>query len=265
LLKPVEESPALRIGSAVHYGLHYHYLFETSDIAVTQFYKQVVASCTVLDIVGIETEQQLVSAMLNGYQNYYADEKLTVLASEQTIKTQINRDIWFAGKIDMIAEIDGGKWLFEHKTAGSIENGYFEKLAIDPQITGYLYLATQKYPDVRGAVYNVLRKPSIRQKQNETIEEFHQRMKQDYLDRPEFYFQRRDVVRNDRELAEFPDYVKNITDEIRYHRNFFPRNPGQCNLYGSCAFRSLCVEYSPELASTYAKKTSLHEELDAEF
>ena len=262
LLKSVEESPALRIGSAVHYALHYHYLGK--DDGVTRFYDS-IEHFTTPDIDSIETERCLVNNIMNGYRNYYADEKIEVLETEQVIKTNIASDTWFAGKIDMIAEIEGNKWLFEHKTTSNLENGYFDKLALDSQITGYLYLTTQKYPDIRGVVYNVLRKPSIRQKQNETIEEFYQRMKQDYLARPEFYFQRREVVRNDKELAEFPEYVKNIANEIRWNRGFFPRNPSQCNLYGSCTFRSLCIEYSPELANTYAKKTSLHEELDAEF
>ena len=267
LLKPVETSPALRIGSAVHYGLRFHYLGH--DDGLVRFYDNIIetllATETMPDIDSIETERCFCSNILNGYRNCYADEKIKVLETEQAIKTEIDKNVWFAGKIDMIAETDGNKWLFEHKTTSNLENSYFNKLAIDPQVTGYLYLATQKYPDICGVVYNVIRKPSIRQKQNETIEEFYQRMRQDYLERPEFYFQRREVVRNDKELSEFPEYVRNIAEEIRWNRGFFPRNTSQCNLYGSCTFRSLCIEYSPELASTYAKKTSLHEELDAEF
>jgi len=269
LLKPVEISPELRIGSAVHYGLRFHYLNGKSFDAIIRFYENTSESLLSTEIMpdmdSIETERCLVSNMLNGYRNYYMNEEIKVLETEQVIKTNITNDIWFAGRLDMIAEIDNNKWLFEHKTTSSLENGYFDKLAIDPQVTGYSYLVTQKYPDICGVVYNVLRKPSIRQKQNETIEEFYQRMRNDYLERPEFYFQRREVVRNDKELAEFPIYVKNVAGEIQYHRNFFPRNTRQCSLYGKCTFRSLCIEYSPELASTYAKKTSLHEELDAEF
>ena len=267
LLKPIEISPALRIGSAVHYALRYHYLGKSDG--VVRFYDNIItehlATEIVPDIDNIETERCLCSNMLNGYRNCYANEEIKVLETEQTIKSRFDKNVWFAGKIDMIAELDGNKWLFEHKTTSNLGNGYFDKLALDSQITGYLYLAIQKYPDICGIIYNVLRKPSIRQKQNETIEEFYQRMRNDYLERPEFYFQRREVVRSDKELVEFPEYVKNIAEEIQYHRNFYPRNTSQCNLYRSCTFRSLCIEYSPELASTYAKKTSLHEELDAEF
>ena len=268
LLKATEPSPALRIGSAIHCALQHWYLSSNCDNSIIRFYDDVIAESLITDIAldeSIEAEKSLVSNILNGYKNCYANEKITVLETEKTIRTKIADNTWFAGKVDMIAEVDGRKWLFEHKTTSVLGDNYFNKLAIDPQVTGYLYLVTRKHPDVCSVIYNVLRKPSIRQKKNETVDEFSQRMRDDYIKRPEFYFQQQEVVRNDRELAEFPEYVKNIAQEIRYHRNFFPRNPSRCNLYGGCLFRSLCIEYSQELASTYAQKTSLHEELDAEF
>ena len=55
---------------------------------------------------------------------------------------------------------------------------------------------------VSGILYNVIRRPSIRPRQNESLIEFARRCKDDYLTRPEFYFHRWEVLldKNDLEL-----------------------------------------------------------------
>jgi hypothetical protein len=275
LLKPAEESVALRIGSAVHEGLHGWYMTGEYKKSVARFYEKAIESILsvsdAIDVLSIDSEQQVVLAMMNGYCCYYTEEMfdlldgvINVIDSEREIKTQVDEDVWFAGKIDLILEDESGQWLMESKTTSIIDDRYFEKLAIDPQVTGYTFLASKFFPDLRGIIYNVVRKPSIRQKKGETTEQFYERMREDYIKRPEFYFKREEIVRNEKEIEEFPKFVSNIAKELRF-ANFFPRSVSRCSLYGSCSFRPLCIEYSDELASTYGKKEKLHEELDTLF
>lgn len=267
LLEPYEDSSALRIGSATHSWLRDYHLFGLGEPAIDRFYDG-VESYTDIDSFNdaIEWEKALAKAMLAGYAKKYGEHEFMIVDTEQTIKTGIDKACQFAGRVDMIVDddISDGVWVVEHKTTSSIDSRFFERLAIDTQVTGYLYLASQVYDNVLGVIYNVIRKPSIRQTKSETKEEYFQRMETDYLERPDFYFARQETVRNEVELKAFPAHVKDIAREIAFSSTY-PRNTSRCNLYGKCAFRSLCVEWSDELASTYKQKEKANQELDNAF
>jgi len=262
LLEPYEESDALRIGSSAHYWLRSFHLFGVSEPAIDRFYSEVTAFDA-----DTEYEISLAKAMAKGYEARYGKDEFNVLAAEKTVRTKIAltyQSCIFAGKIDMIIQADNGVWVVEHKTASSMDDRYFERLELDPQITGYIYLASRNSANVLGVLYNVIRKPSIAQKKSEGQQDFFARLAQDYLDRPEFYFARKEIVRNDQELQEFPEYVTGVASEISFATTY-PRNVSRCNLYGRCAFRSLCIEWSDELAGTYRKKTKANQELEDDF
>lgn len=263
LLEPFEDSSALRIGTATHTWLRSFHVLGVGKPAIDVFYDSVDTL-----VADIEWEKALAEAMLAGYEEKYGTDEFMIVETEQTIKTNINSTCQFAGRVDMIIHDDASKksvWVIEHKTTSSIDDRFFERLAIDTQVTGYIYLASQIYDNVLGVIYNVIRKPSIRQTKSESKEDYFQRLKQDYLERPEFYFARQETVRNEAELKDFPEHVKTIAREISFASTHYPRNTSRCNLYGKCIFRPLCIEWSDELAKTYGSKKKANQELDNNF
>jgi hypothetical protein len=273
-LKPVEESPALRFGTVIHDALALHYSGLNAFDHIDAFYAKVLESRLPFDTEEVCNEWETAKIMMSTYKEIYPVETFVVVDTERIYPRYVGAlqgdDIYFAGRVDMIiAEKDDGLglmpflsknyWLMEHKTTSVLDDRYIERLELDPQITGYLFLMSSEYDDVIGVQYNILRKPSIKKRQNESYRMYWDRLRKDYSKRPEFYFRRCELVRNEDEMREFPEYVLNIAREIKIGE--YARNTSRCNLYGRCEFRPLCIEWSDELASTYAKKKTENEEL----
>ena len=131
------------------------------------------------------------------------------MAAECDFNLPIPRSRTFVhvGKIDGMATLrDGRTALVEHKTTGediSPTAEYWTRLRFNGQLFLYVLAARAAGWDVDTVVYDVIRKPAIRQKQNETAEQFGERLAQDTAERPDFYFARREVAVLDSSLAEF--------------------------------------------------------------
>lgn len=123
------------------------------------------------------------TAMMRGYAERYPSEDWSVVATEKEFTGPIvnprsryaSRVLELSGKVDGIVKVDGELFLLEHKTASAITSGYLEALWTDFQITLYTwYLRQEGYP-IRGIVYNILGKTSLKQRGGETEEEFESR------------------------------------------------------------------------------------------
>lgn len=175
-----------------------------------------------------------------------------------------------AGKIDAIAKdkATGKHIIVEHKTTSQdIGPGsdYWKKLPIDGQVSGYYVGASTLGYDVDVCLYDVIRKPTIKpykatpedkRKYNkdgslsktcrefdETPDEWYARLKKDIAERPDYYFQRVEVVRSEDDLS---DYLfdmwavgREIADAERIGR--WSRNPNACSIYGSCEYFDVCT------------------------
>jgi hypothetical protein len=69
LLAPVSESPALRLGSAIHYGLEWHHGSDSGVEAIERFYDRNPAIVIDDDAIVHElgNEQNIAIAMMEGY------------------------------------------------------------------------------------------------------------------------------------------------------------------------------------------------------
>lgn len=101
----------------------------------------------------------------------------------------------------------GGKplWLLETKTKGRIdEEGIAKSLPFDTQTMLYCWAIKQRFGEMpSGTVYDVIRNPQLKQKQGETSIEFVDRIREDVVKRPEWYFVRFDVTLQPSDLAKW--------------------------------------------------------------
>lgn len=148
------------------------------------------------------------------------------------------------GYADGLVDQDATFKVIEDKFVGAIDKVSIRRLPLDRQLALECYgvwRATGKM--VTDVDYRFTRKPSIKQRKGETVEQFCERLEGDYEERPDFYlveesFPRStdDLVRMEAELWEWADQRR------RAHRaRIFPRNSSHCHDYGGCAFLPLCA------------------------
>ena len=190
-LVPKRNSEARNLGTAVHKGLETH----SVDAALAELDREVHSQ---EEQDKLDTQKATVAAMLKGY---WAAGFSTFDSLKPELKFSVpirnpktganSKKFLFEGKVDGVATIDGQHWLVEYKTSGQLDQSYFDKLYLDTQVTSYIYGAQRALGiTFAGVIYRVIRKPTIRQKQKETLEEYFARLEADYLDpeRRDHYF-----------------------------------------------------------------------------
>lgn len=214
-----------------------------------------------------------------------------------------SRSFTVSGKIDVHATETGTgrKVIFDHKTTSNDitdPNGpYWRQLVVEGQATHYMLLEWLNGSAVDYALWDVVRKPGISPKAlgkaeqlsvvstaryygtriipeeiermmaigRETLSMYAARLTHDCtVERPEWYFQRRPVVRMDAEVIEYATELwRHSQDLLLERRNeFHPRNSGACMLYGSpCKFLGICSGYDTIDSDHWLRKPWVHNEL----
>lgn len=178
-------------------------------------------------------------AMCMAYAKYIYPN-IHVVQAEQEMEKQIGQHI-LHGIVDGISS-DG--CVVEHKTTSrdiSAFGDYEYGLLWDEQILAYMSLT-----GCRCVHYTVCKKPTIRQKKDETIEEYYQRMVDWYDEDTESKIRTFDITRTDEEVAEFERDFEQICDEMQNCKYAY-KNTCNCMMYGTrCPYASVCINYNPE-------------------
>lgn len=215
-LEPVKKADALETGS------NYHELIET-------LYKDG-------DFLNCEEDYSKEQAMAVAYMKYIYPKVKIVEAEKWLEMPELN----LVARVDGIAD-DG--CLVEHKTT-SMEVGdeYEYNLQWDEQILCYMMIT-----GARKMYYTVCRKPTIRQKKNESDEEFYQRMVAWYDDDTEHKIGVIVVERTDAEVETFKHELQAMSVEMNHAYNFY-RNTSHCFRWGrQCEYAPICLNYDPNI------------------
>ena len=248
------------VGGFYHEGLEQFYsgkkpedILSYVDESITEF---LVETFIPPDEVGeLELQRAIILGMLEGYFDVYASDrdKWEVLGTEIFVEMEmLGYDFPLIGTIDLVFRFKGRIWIGEHKTTSQIHRDYIDRLPFDLQVMLYpLLLEEAMGLHPHGVCYNITRKPSIRQKQNETFPDFVSRVSEDYVERREFYFHREEILFNKKYISQAWDDLTHIADELQiYHdsldekkilnRKNWYRNAQSCFQYGRCPFFNLC-------------------------
>ena len=220
-LEPVNKADALQLGS------NYHELLE-----------KLYADGNLDGAEGYSREL----AMAKAYEKYIYP-KFGVKAVEEWFEYDLGRHT-LIGRVDGVAT---DNHLVEHKTTGETDLEKYEfELQWDEQILAYML----GY-GVRKMWYTIVRKPNIRQKANETDEEFFERMVE-WFDTDTYNKIRLvEIVRTDDEVEEFKRHIIAVADMMeeaeKNSKDCIYRNTMHCNCWGKrCEFSSICLDYDPE-------------------
>lgn len=217
-LEPVQKSESLEVGS------NYHKLLEELNTNGHHW-----------DYVDYSKER----AMAEAYYKYIFP-KFHVTTAEKYLEYNLGDDT-FVGIVDAIADDDH---IVEHKTTGSeITEQYEYNLQWDEQILAYMMMTGK-----RKVWYTVCRKPTIRQKQNESEEEFFQRMCEWYDIDTDSKIRLLEIERTDEEVEAYRKDLMDMRTVIKLAdvNNEYYKNTCHCNMYGKrCEYSSVCMHYDP--------------------
>lgn len=215
-LRPVQTAEALELGKS------YHELLEALEKGEEPDY-------SVFDKP---------HAMAKAYEKYILPQ-FKVMAAEQELEKELGGHT-LHGFVDGLSD-DGH--IVEHKTTSMdiADGGEYEyNLLWDEQVLAYMSLS-----GLRKVHYTVCKKPTIRQKKDETEEEFFQRMVAWYDEDTENKIRVFTVERTDEEVEQWEQDFVTIADEME--RGVIYKNTCHCMQYGRrCEYSSVCLHYDPE-------------------
>lgn len=218
-LTPVQTSDALETGT------QYHKLIE-------EFYKDgTVPECV-----------DKASAMALAYIKYVAP-KVPAYEPEVSFDVSLARGKRLQGRLD--GWIADSKIIIEHKTTSFDVDEFEYRLQFDEQLLAYFVAM-----GCNTAWYTVCKKPTIRQRQNEPLEEYAFRCLAWYdID----YTNKINGIKIEATAADIQQYklqllgmFSQIQQAEKHPDTYFYCNPGNCNAYNRlCEYASICKNYDP--------------------
>lgn len=284
------ETEALRFGTLVHRGLEAWWKADPEE--------RLVAALQVIEGEGADRYEQVrAECLLRGYDARWSGAGLTAIAVEhEFLLPLVNPDTgsesrtWqLGGKMDALAADERGRvFVIEHKTSSADigpGSNYIARLRLDGQVSMYLRAARELGHDPAGVLYDVIGKVKLRplkrsseiklkkdgtpyanvRLEDETPDEYRDRVLEHIAASPDDYYQRATVVRLEEELREFERELWQMgtamKDAVRL--GVAPRNSDACGRYGEmCAFFPLCTGMASE--EQYARSDRAHTELSKE-
>lgn len=146
--------------------------------------------------------------------------------------------------------------LIEDKFVGQIQAVAIKRLKLDRQLALECYgIWRATGHEITDVSYRFTRKPSIKQRKGETVEQFAERVEADYEERPEFYLVEERIERSADDLvrieAELWQWAAQRRDASR--ARIYPRNSSHCLDYGGCPYIPLCTG-DPDAVHLYREK-----------
>ena len=220
-LEPVQTAEVLYRGSS------YHALVE--ELLKCKFWhcEADLSSC----------EDPKTRAMAAAFQKY-------ILPTIEAEATEEWFNYWTPSGHTVLGRIDGrtpSGEVIEHKTtSGSIDGSYFQRLEFDEQIPTYMIACKSN-----SVIYTVCATPTIRQKKDETDEQFFNRCLDWYKEDTDSKIVCTKLFRSDEQLGKFLKEQDAILTEMENCKNFY-RNPSHCMKWGRmCEFAPVCMNYDP--------------------
>lgn len=203
----------------------------------------------------LDVQMDLAKAQVIGLLAHPRIKDIRITEHQVELSVPVKHHALLGGKIQYNISMDGvgtdksKECMIEIKTAAAstVTDAYFKKLKLDFQINGY----NEVYYLVRGkrlkkCLYIVIKKPSKRLKKNQTLEDFIEEIRDDCVDRADWYY----IIHEHRFL---PSVVRSIWVDIvglinRMPVKYNPFKPelwqrcNKCVNYGLCPYFPLCTK-----------------------
>jgi hypothetical protein len=249
-LTPIKQSSALTLGKAIHeaFDLFYKGLSQAEILSRLKhsFDEEIRA------LPPEEQEYLTISKFtaLGMFAHFpYFNTKFEEIHSEEDFKLKLMRGVNFVGRIDGLVKKDGKWWLRELKTTSQNQRQFNQRISTSSQGTAYVWAMNQLGYDVKGIMYDFIKKPLLRKRVCEDQFEFGSRIVGDYRKKKDFYYGQIFSYRNEQELKMWYEDACSLAEEIKRKRKSkrYYRNTAACYSYNSeCPYKKICFEEEPD-------------------
>lgn len=216
-----------------------------------------------MDVIRSIIEIQLECAQ---QQPIFKDFKIT--STQEKFAVPLKCGVLFCGTKDAVGTDQGVLTLFENKTTSQVTPAYLESLRYGKQVNGYAWseIKERRKDRVTQCRCCIFRKPSLRVKKDQSIEEFKDEIRCDILGgtdyrgkkreaRPDMYYRWlkfqfgaktvRDVGRDiEQEAFDLLEKYKRASEKQILDPYYWPRRENKCSEYAGCEFQALCKDVS---------------------
>lgn len=244
------------VGRVVHEGMS-HLLKKKSNAIelMVKFFreeKKKINEQFVLDekqLKDVNEQEHITKAILTAYSRRYAKmlKDATLLDSEVEGALQLSDNVVFVIKLDNLMRIRGKKVLHELKTSKYITPEYVKMIQTDRQMTIYYRfynLIFEKHP-IQEVMYDVIRKPSIRQKKTESYSTFLKRLSEWYDETDEmskFHIERfKEPIVSEESILNTVQHVASEMLASKSKEDYYENHDNCASYYGDiCPYYELC-------------------------
>lgn len=218
----------------------------------------------------IELSKTIAYCLLVNYLKVYKADFDTAYfdKTEEEFAVTLQGSVLWRGKRDGIHTVkkDNSLWVREIKTRGRInEENMLAGLQFDFQ--GNLYVLTKDIEtkdNASGFIYDMIRTPQIKQKKDETLQEYSNRLMKDIELRPEFYFMRFQVPLTVKDKAFFFSselfHLEHALLDFEKYGDVSYKNSFSCiDGYIPCEYLDACTT---GVMTNYHQSEKIFEELD---
>ena len=228
----------------------------------------------------LETSIRIVQSMLFGYETRFLSKdkikvtrynkeggidgfdeiKIQKITPEYKLGIPIvvgNYHFNYINRLDGRITTEKNPWILEIKTTTLIDGNLLKKLNTNFQINSYWYaMLFNDEQKIDGVLYRYIRKPSIKQNKNETLDKFRIRMSKDYQQRPEFYFHEESLCFNHQILPFVKDLHSHFEELTRcYVTGIWTKKGTACDAnFGLCEYLRYCGNPTEQALKTYYEK-----------
>lgn len=244
------------VGRIVHEGMSYLLRKKPDAIKLmTEFFRKEKKSVneqfvlTPEKLEEVNEQEYVAKGMLTAYARRYAKmlKDTTLLDSEVEGALQLSENVVFVIKLDNLLRIRGKKVLHELKTSKYITPEYIKMVQTDRQMTIYYRfynLIFEKHP-IQEIIYDVIRKPSIRQKKNESYPVYLKRLSEWYDttdDMSKFHIERfKEPVISEESILNTVQHVAEEMLKSKSKEDYYENHDHCSSYYGDvCSYYDLC-------------------------
>lgn len=222
-----------------------------------------------LDPEQYDLEKEMCVASVTAYFEFFEKDREQFTESVPEYEFAIPyKDVTLRGKIDgLFRRKNGQRWQMEHKTKSRWdEEAGLQALLFDFQNLMYSFAAEAESDEpIKGILYNIIRKPQLRRKKDETNRQFLLRVKEDIASRPDWYFTRYEIVYSERDKRNFRQQLDGILEDLKLFcagKLCDHQNTAMCLYPFKCEFLPVC---SQGTTAGLVLRDTIHPELEADF
>ena len=249
-LTPIRQSAALNLGRSIHEAFDLFYTGTSIQDVLVHIKKEFddeLAQALPEDSEGLVIQKFTALGMFANfpYFNTHFDE----IKSEMEFRIKLMRGVWFNGRVDGLVKKDGLWWLRELKTTGQTQRQFNQRIATASQGTAYVWAMKKLGYDVKGIMYDYIKKPLLRKRVSENQYDFGSRVLTDYRKKQDFYYGQIYSYRTQQDIDLWEQDAISLAREMMGKRRSlrYYRNTQACyNFNSECPYKKICFEETPD-------------------